>query len=210
MAALERELGTMDEARAAAGLSRRPPRLRNPEAVVEGLRVQSRLGTRMTPKGLVEAGEARLVSAVYRHFPSFERARAAAGIETPPPPPRKERTTLAEATKAVRAAKRALGRTPLQLELERRFVSRLLKEHGSWIAVIAALGMDLPPLPNQKWTKASVIEALRRLHDGGAHITNNALIDAGRADVVLAATRHHGSLVKARKLAGIPPPPARP
>lgn len=76
---------------------------------------------------------------------------------------------------------------------------------GSFPAARRAAGLPDPP-SEHRWSLPGLLRELRRLHRAGTGITREGLVAAGRRDLVAAAARLVGSVVKARELARIPGP----
>lgn len=83
-----------------------------------------------------------------------------------------------------------------------------LRAHfGSFPAARRAAGLPDPP-SEHRWTIPGLTRELRKLHRGATPITRDGLAKAGRRDLVAAAERLVGSVVKARALAKLPDPEA--
>jgi hypothetical protein len=90
---------------------------------------------------------------------------------------------------------------------EPRLLSALRIHFGSFPAARRAAGLPDPP-SEHRWSLAGLLRELRRLHRAGARITREGLAAAGRRDLVAAAERLVGSVVKARDHAKLPGPSA--
>lgn len=199
---LEATFGSVRAARREAGLGG-GQKYDSRAAIREGLRRLHERGVRLVPKELVACGEARLVSAIYRHYANFPAALRAAGLAKASPQPRKRSVDLAEAREHVLARARELGRAPPQRRLDRPCVRRLREEYGTWDDVLDALGLERGLKPNQRWTRDSILERLRELDAAGLHLSHVYLRAAGHSDVLMAGQRHFGSFAAAREQAGI-------
>ncbi len=84
---------------------------------------------------------------------------------------------------------------------------RAARRHfGSIGAARDAAGVASPDR-NYRWTQTLVIEEIRRVWRQGVVITETELEKAGRYDLLGGIENHIGSIVKARRLAGVPGPP---
>ncbi|RZO60832.1 MAG: hypothetical protein EVA89_12735 [Sandaracinaceae bacterium] len=193
--------GSVRAAREAAGLvSKRSYRTR--KDIREGLVELHERGVRLVPKELVAIGEARIVSAIYRHYTSFPSALRGAGLKQSTPRRRKV-VSLDEARGRVVEVAEELGRSPARGHVRETIARRLEEEYGEWNAVLEALGLAPRLLPNQRWTKESIVQRLRELHRSGTPVTVLGLRAEGESAVVSAATRHFGTFSAARRAAGI-------
>ncbi len=199
-----RRFGSVSAARDAAGIvTKRSYRTR--ADIREGLRALHARGVRLVPKELVAVGEARIVSAIYRHYSSFPTALRAAGLKKSPPRRRKA-VSLEEAREQVLKTAEGLGGSPPKGSIRGRFVRRLGDEYGDWNCVLESVGLAPRLQPNQRWTKETVIEGLQRFHRSGVRVTIPSLKAEGALDLVSATSRHFGSFGAARAAAGIAGP----
>jgi hypothetical protein len=86
----------------------------------------------------------------------------------------------------------------------------ILRHWPSLAAARSAAGLRPPTLP-RKWTRATVIAALRAAQSAGVKMTQQGISDEdaafGGTGLVSAARSNFGSFAKARDAAGIPAPP---
>ena len=82
----------------------------------------------------------------------------------------------------------------------------LLSRFGSVAKARSAAGLPGPPL-NHRWSEDGVLDEIRALARAGVTINHPGLKDTGREDVVGAIVTYFGSIVRARRLAGVPHPP---
>ncbi len=68
-----------------------------------------------------------------------------------------------------------------------------------------AAGIPRPP-SNYRWSKESVVDEIRTLSRSGIEISYMALATAGRFDLGGAIRNYFGSIVQARRIAGVPEP----
>src|SRR5512138_1918481 len=104
----------------------------------------------------------------------------------------------------VAALRRRAKQGPLMFnDLEASLRRSILFHWGGMAKARAAL--DLPRLvpPRQKWSRERVLAEIRGLARAGQHLSANALLRAGRNDLVVAATKYAGSWTRARELAGV-------
>src|SRR5262245_15382776 len=66
-----------------------------------------------------------------------------------------------------------------------------------------------PRRRSRRWTPELVLQELRQLDRRRVRLTSYGLLDAGHTSRLGAVQRHCGSLVRARRLAGIPDPEPR-
>lgn len=200
-----RRFGSVSAARDAAGIvTKRSYRTR--ADIREGLRALHARGVRLVPKELVAIGEARIVSAIYRHYSSFPTALRAAGLKKSPPRKPKP-VSLEEAQGHLLKVAKELRDSPPKGRIRGRFARRLAEEYGDWNSVLEAVGLAPRLHPNQRWTKEAIVESLRGFHRSGTPITISSLKAAGAVDLVSATDRHFGSFGAARDAAGIAGPP---
>jgi len=118
-------------------------------------------------------------------------------IGTPPP----KRAVL------LRLRELAEGGEPVPARaLPKALYRDILAHFGSVAEARRAAGLSASVPPRRRWTHESVLEELRRLHGLGLEVKDQDLKDAGHSGVVAAARIIHGSLVRARDLAGIAAP----
>lgn len=202
-----RRFGSVSAARDAAGIvTKRSYRTR--ADIREGLRALHARGVRLVPKELVDIGEARIVSAIYRHYSSFPTALRAAGLKKSPPRKPKP-VSLEEAQGHLLKVAKELRDSPPKGRIRGRFARRLAEEYGDWNSVLEAVGLSPRLAPNQRWTKQTIIEGLRDFHRSGTPITISSLKAVGAVDLVSATDRHFGRFGAARDAAGIAPPRRR-
>jgi hypothetical protein len=118
--------------------------------------------------------------------------------------------TRAEALARLRAHA-ARGASPSSRWLARhdRTTYRSLLAHFDTISAARAAARVAEPARERKWSQVRVIETLRRLgRRRRLRITAKGLVNAGYSGLLTAAAKYVGSLPRARKLAGIPAPPA--
>ncbi|MBZ0233263.1 MAG: hypothetical protein K8M05_13115 [Deltaproteobacteria bacterium] len=102
-----------------------------------------------------------------------------------------------------------LGRTPTSLEFaaaESRAYRELYHHFHTFVAAVEAAGLPAVTFP-RKWSRAAVVDELRRLDELGYVLSRRKLIDRGRHDLVNAAATYWGGMTNARRAAGLPPPP---
>jgi hypothetical protein len=87
--------------------------------------------------------------------------------------------------------------------LPRDLYRQILAAFGSIANARRAAGMAEVVPRRRRWSDAAVLEELQRLHQDGIPIKERELNDAGHSGVVAAARIHFGSLIRARRLAGI-------
>ena len=92
----------------------------------------------------------------------------------------------------------ALVYTDLEAPLRRA----VLLHWGSVNEARKALGLRRLPAPRQIWSRKRVIDEIVKLHRSGQHMSCGAVIEAGRSDLLTAASKYVGSWVRARALAG--------
>lgn len=107
-----------------------------------------------------------------------------------------------------RAAKAMLrkvaeNRVPVFNDLPSPLRRATLLYWGSMAAARDALALPRLDAPRQAWSLKRIIGEVRALHRAGIHMSANAVIKAGRTDLVLAAGRYAGGWVRARQLAGV-------
>ncbi|MEJ7599252.1 MAG: hypothetical protein WKG01_15205 [Kofleriaceae bacterium] len=71
-----------------------------------------------------------------------------------------------------------------------------------------AAGVEHPPQA-RKWSLDRVVDELKRVYASGVDTTASALLTAGRQDLVVAIYTYVRSIVRARRMAKIPPPRRR-
>lgn len=102
-----------------------------------------------------------------------------------------------------------LGRTPTSQEFaaaESRVYRELYHHFHTFVAAVEAAGLPPVTFP-RKWSRASVVDELRRLDELGYVLSRRKLMDRGRHDLVNAAATYWGGMTNARRAAGLPPPP---
>ncbi len=115
----------------------------------------------------------------------------------------KKEAAIAELVTLTRQAGKPVASDALPFTL----YNSLLHHFGGIARARRAARLPDPPPGPRKWTTASVISELRRLHQTGLTIRFRDLERCGREDLVGAIRAHVGSIVRARVLAGIPHPP---
>jgi hypothetical protein len=93
-------------------------------------------------------------------------------------------------------------------QLEHRLQDAVVRFYGSFARArrVAGLRSYEPP---RKWSRAAVLDALRRLHGEGLRISADDLREAGHRRLIDAAFTYVGGLRRARSLVGIPEPARR-
>lgn len=110
----------------------------------------------------------------------------------------------------IKELRRRGRRRPLRLQdLEPRLRNAVLRVWRTMAEARRAAGLD-PLSARRRWTEKLVIDAIRRLARTGLHMSQNAVIDAGHRDLVLAACGMFGTWTAARARAGLPPLIRRP
>lgn len=95
------------------------------------------------------------------------------------------------------------GAPVLASALPKPVYATLLTRFGSIAKARAAAGLPASVPTKRRWSQATVLTELRRLHTLGVVIRDRDLKDAGHAGVVEAAKIYCGGLVRARRLARI-------
>lgn len=106
---------------------------------------------------------------------------------------------------AAAGALRRLSRNgaPKYKDLEPPLRRAVLLHWGSMSVARKALGLQQLPARRQRWSRELVIKEIVKLARSGQHMSSSALIEAGRSDLVMAASKHAGGWVRARSLAGL-------
>lgn len=201
VSAASRYFGGLQKALVAAGLREdRPPKDRNhrtPTDVIEGLRSRRAEGLSLTAVWKDDLG---LYSAAKRMFGSWGKAMDAAGLSAPrpPTPTPDEVIRLIHARCCREQPLRGVWRDDLALYIAAK------KRFGSWHKALVAAG--LPSRLRQRWTKRTVVEAIRRRHHEGPSLST-----VWRDDRKLfrAATNHFGNWRSALQAADVPHRPRR-
>jgi len=87
--------------------------------------------------------------------------------------------------------------------LEASLRRSILFHWGGMTKARTAIGLPRLTPPRQKWSRDRVLAEIRTLDRAGQHLSANALLRAGRNDLVVAAAKYAGSWTRARELAGI-------
>lgn len=112
-------------------------------------------------------------------------------------------TTLSRSA-AARALKRIAKDAPLKYGSLTSALRRSVHIHwGSMAAARDALGLQHLPAPRQRWNQERVIAEIKRLARTGVHMSVNAVVKAGRNDLLAAAQTYVGSWTRARDLARV-------
>jgi hypothetical protein len=90
--------------------------------------------------------------------------------------------------------------------LPRDLYRQILAAFGSIANARRAAGIAEAVPRRRRWSDAAVLGELQRLRRAGVEIKERDLNDAGHSGVVAAARIHFGSLIRARRLAGIAAP----
>lgn len=194
---LVKRYGSLGAARDAAGVARgRPAETR--ETVIASLRHLARLDVRLTPKVLRRLGEDSLIKGCYAFFGSVPAARDAAGLTAP-----------TRSTRAVLPKEEVLARLRHLAGPERKLLARDVRDtlgldaihhFGSKIAAIDAAGL-VRPMPNQRWTRESVLDAVAERRARGQEVSWGALAREGRYDLSMAIQRHMGGMPGSKRAA---------
>jgi hypothetical protein len=170
---------TLHAAREAAGLVQ-PSGYRewSLQRVVRELRRLHRAGVRMCVPDLIEAGERKLVFAIYQYAGNIERARRLARVPTPPrrvardPQPWDEARVIDEIRDL-----HADGRSLAFSKADPRLVSAGRKLFGSWADAVDAAGFDYAKvrLVRERYRRKEVLELLRELAKRRPTMTLDAL-----------------------------------
>lgn len=112
-----------------------------------------------------------------------------------------KKAALAELAKLTRAAGAPLPSNEIPLAL----YDTLLHHFGGIQRARRAAGLADPPQARQ-WSEADVVAEVRALHRDGVIIRYRDLDRAGREDLIGAIRTYLGSIVRARRLAGVPEP----
>jgi len=107
--------------------------------------------------------------------------------------------------RALRALAKTLRRPVVATDLDARVRASVFRQFRGLAAARRAAG--LPDAPSEPaWSRSRVLRELRKLHRAGLRITEAQLRAAGHGDIVGAANKHAGGIVRARALAKIPAP----
>jgi molybdenum-dependent DNA-binding transcriptional regulator ModE len=212
-----RSLDAACKAAGVPGAMRRPAaraRRRSPSAVwsrrrvIDELRRLDRSGQSTRWGDLVEAGRGDLVGAAATYAGGLQRARAQAGVRRPErrmPVPQWNKASIVGAIQD-RVRKR---QTLASSKVPPRLVAAARWHFGSWEKALAAAGVDAQAVRLQRrpFTKAEIVEVVRRLARGGGAVRASAL----KGVVKLGTVRKlFGSVERAVRAAGVEYAHARP
>lgn len=199
--AASRYFGGLRKAFVAAGLREdRPPKTqihRTPTDILEDLRSRRAKGLSLTAVWKDDLG---LYSAAKRAFGSWRKSLDAAGLGVPRP----QKVTSDEVIRLIHA--RCCRGQPITGVWRDDFALYIVakKRFGNWHKALVAAG--LPSRPRQRWTKRTVVEAIRRRHHEGPPLCK-VWCDDSR--LFRAATNHFGNWQQALQAAAVPHKPRR-
>lgn len=208
--ALLHHFGTLDAARAAAGVVGPTPKNQHwsQAKVVVGLRRAHRAGVRLTVRGLAAAGYRSLVNAARIYCGNLLRARKLARLPEPAPIIYEriawdEDTVIAE-IKALGRARRPLAASKVPSKL----LNAARRRFGSWQTALEVAGFDYhrERLVRVPYERRELLEMLRTLAIRSPAMTLADLHDHSAAE---AWRREFGSIEAAARIAGLDDWPSR-
>jgi hypothetical protein len=204
-AAAKRLFGSLPAAGAAAGVEVKVGRARSRRETIAALR---RIEREHGAVSLARVEAAGFRPAVVRHFGRLTAACAELGLHGRFPERAREQAALDDRRRLIerlRGIARGLSRPVLSTDVPGRTFAAIKRRFGTFAAARSAAGLPAPVLP-RKWDRARVLEELRREARRRTRLTEPALIKAGRKDLVHAIHAHVGSIMRARRLAGVAEP----
>ena len=183
------------------GKRRSPKAVWSRRRVIDELRRLDRSGQSTTWADLVEAGRGDLVGAAATYAGGLQRARQEAGVRRPArrmPVPRWDKASIVETIRDRVRDRQTLASS----KAPPRFVAAARWHFGSWDKALAAAGVDAQGVRLQRrpYTRAEIIEVVRRLARGGGAVRASAL----KGVVKLGTVRKlFGSVARAIRAAGV-------
>ena len=199
-AAATRYFGSWQQALVAARLRAGPPRHQRKwtqDEILHALRARQQDGAGLSA---VWRTDPRLYAVAKRRFGSWRAALQAAGCPMPSP-----RTWSAEEVLREIERRQADGQPLTGVCSQSPPLYNAAKRHfGSWRSALAAAGIT--PRPCQRWTKATIVQSLRRRHEQGPPLSHTWTDDK---PLFRAAVRKFGSWHGALRAAGLETRPYR-
>ena len=172
--------------------------------VVAEIYLLDAFGEDLDPRQLSKDGYASLVAAATRFAGSWRKACHLAGAVDGRGRQRWHRSKVLAQLRRRHARGEPMNARALRRDGCGSLAKVSVYLFGTYLAACRQAGVKVIPRGNQRWTRETVIDEIRRLSALGLHMSASHLVKGGHRDVVKGAQRYLGGWPAAMRLARVP------